>query len=329
MSGTFQKCLLLLMVFYVQAIAQDDTKDNIGAEKCNVIQATIANVAGWRKGDFLMTEEVDFDNFKSEKDKVSGVVVHHQITRRVAFDLDKSQFAMVVLDEQTITDFGTADPKPRVQKKLYGFSLNSKKMLTEFSSGKRVKKQLRSVSDQLLNDLGYVDLRGFWYRGRYNISEYSQAKRILKGKIAGFGFLSGRRKGDSELIEFAYPFDDRLAKMTETFCIDQQSLMVTSRKVTGRLVAGGQYCEGFMSDLKWKSIGEIQVPIKARFSDASQIGINNRLYRGVVEKNVTIDWISLNEPPEETLFSDTALRDTNWMLDRLSRNRKPKKAKIN
>lgn len=86
-----------------------------------------------------MSEEVNLDNFNAEGDTVSGIVLHQKIIRRVAFDLDAKEFAVLTLDEQTFTDFSFPDPKPEMRKRLSGFSLDKNGILTSFSDGRRTR----------------------------------------------------------------------------------------------------------------------------------------------------------------------------------------------
>lgn len=307
----------LLLVVFFSMLRNDQVVSQMNAEKCSILEAVTANAAGWRKGDFLMKEEISFDTFQQKDGKVTGVVMQHLIIRRVAFDLDEKQFTVLTLDEKNVTDFDAAEAKPVSSKSLYGWALDKNRKVTSYANGRRSTRVLDRVSDDLLKELGYCDLRGFWFRGLMAVEEYGRVKKFLKPKIRGIGFISRGVKQNKESLVFEHFSDPKVATMTETFSFDQATLAVQSRKISGKL-ANGKPCKGFSGNIEWKTMDDLQVPIKANFSDYAKVEIDGRLRSGGVDRAYEIHWIELNRKLDTDLFNGKSLTDSESLLRYLS-----------
>ena len=284
-------------------------------EVCSIFEGTFANCKLWRNGDFVVKEEILLDNVVVKPTSVKGLVLSHFITRRVAFDFDARKYAVLVLDERSTSDFTNSNGDPVVTKKLSGWSVDLNGKSVKFDNGKVTEHVFATKDDgEILNLIGFFDLRGFWYRGISNNLEFNKVERIFDKYKAGLGYRSRKQVGVNEKLTFDQYSPPEIGTIKEVFTFDIQSLMIKSRVISGESVAG-KPLGGPSAEVDWKAIDGVNVPVKGRFEDYVTIRLGNHEHKGLEQRNYTIDWVSLNGELDPTLFDGRCLKDANVLLE--------------
>ncbi len=272
-------------------------------EVCSIFEGTLANCNLWRKGDFVLKEDKSLDTVVTTKPTgIEGLVLSHVITKRVAFDFEAKKYAVLVLDERSTSDFTNSNGDPVVTRKLSGWSVDVNGKSTKFDNGKVFEHDFGTKDEvEILKKIGFCDLRGFWYRGRSDNFELGKVERIFQNYRAGIGYKS-RKQGDAnEKLTFDHYSSPEIGKMKEVFTFDIESLMIKSRVISGQS-NDGRPLAGPSAEAEWKAIDEVYVPVKYRFVDSAMLNLGGNVHRGIVHRNFTIDWRTLNSDLDPALF---------------------------
>jgi|GEM_PF-4415590 len=289
-------------------LAQDLAQDTVGSghrphPDLGFFDAALVNCQAWRQADVLVKETVNLDSTSLARDGVvSGKLVRNERWDRIIFDLDKSRFAWFSHRVESTTEFLADQDKPVVTSGIRQECwICNDDMVGTFHvvNGTPVfwrRKDYAKDEAELLKKTQVPDLRLLWVVNR--LIPYSRDPvDVLSGLRAGIKFESASERGDTVRLLFrshGIELPVEVEGMFREFSFDTRTSNPTGTVYVYKM-KNGTTLRGEQAEIEWDDRNGIAVPVALHQQ-------RNRL-AGEEMVDMELQWLSLNQPLEESVFS--------------------------